>query len=78
MADDELNGDSDEAQKTENSQRKVAKHDSGAADLEKVTDYAEEKEISSSDDFSVRKSFLFSNTKHYLGVPLHKNLRWFI
>lgn len=28
---------------------KLRKHDSGAADLEKVTDYAEEKEISSSD-----------------------------
>ncbi|KAK6644371.1 hypothetical protein RUM43_000638 [Polyplax serrata] len=55
MADDDLNGDSDEAQKTENSQRKVAKHDSGAADLEKVTDYAEEKEITSSDDFSELK-----------------------
>lgn len=27
---------------------KPRKHDSGAADLEKVTDYAEEKEISSS------------------------------
>lgn len=53
MADDELIGDSDEAQKNDNSQKKAAKHDSGAADLEKVTDYAEEKEISSSDDFSV-------------------------
>jgi len=29
--------------------KKIAKHDSGAADLEKVTDYAEEKEISSQD-----------------------------
>ncbi|XP_078018513.1 huntingtin-interacting protein K isoform X3 [Epinephelus lanceolatus] len=28
---------------------KPRKHDSGAADLERVTDYAEEKEISSSD-----------------------------
>lgn len=28
-------------------QKKTAKHDSGAADLEKVTDYEEEKEISS-------------------------------
>ncbi|XP_037078308.1 huntingtin-interacting protein K-like [Pollicipes pollicipes] len=28
-------------------QKKSAKHDSGAADLERVTDYAEEKEISS-------------------------------
>ncbi|CAM1301868.1 HYPK (predicted) [Pycnogonum litorale] len=29
--------------------KKTAKHDSGAADLEKVTDYAEEAEISSQD-----------------------------
>ena len=28
---------------------KLRKHDSGAADLEKVTDYAEEKEIASGD-----------------------------
>ena len=28
-------------------QKKTVKHDSGAADLERVTDYAEEKEISS-------------------------------
>ncbi|KAK9871637.1 hypothetical protein WA026_013017 [Henosepilachna vigintioctopunctata] len=33
----------------EKSQKKTAKYDSGAADLEKVTDYAEEKEISSQD-----------------------------
>ncbi|XP_045462496.1 huntingtin-interacting protein K-like [Harmonia axyridis] len=30
-------------------EKKTAKYDSGAADLEKVTDYAEEKEISSQD-----------------------------
>lgn len=34
---------------------KPRKHDSGAADLEKVTDYAEEKEISSSDLETVRE-----------------------
>lgn len=33
---------------------KPRKHDSGAADLERVTDYAEEKEISSSDLETVR------------------------
>ncbi|XP_066995186.1 huntingtin-interacting protein K [Anabrus simplex] len=52
MADEEANGDlggdSDEVQH-EKSQKKVAKYDSGAADLEKVTDYAEEKEICSAD-----------------------------
>lgn len=55
MADDEheVNGDSDEPQqKADDSlQKKSAKHDSGAADLEKVTDYAEEKEIYSADEF---------------------------
>ncbi|XP_011303036.1 huntingtin-interacting protein K [Fopius arisanus] len=51
MADEDINGDSDEVQQ-EKSQKKAAKYDSGAADLERVTDYAEEKEISSSDGFS--------------------------
>lgn len=35
---------------------KPRKHDSGAADLERVTDYAEEKEISSSDLETVRQA----------------------
>lgn len=52
MADDEANGDiggdSDEVHQ-EKSQKKIAKYDSGAADLEKVTDYAEEKEIFTAD-----------------------------
>merc|ERR1712212_916496 len=34
-----------EVDKGENDKNKDKKHDSGAADLEKVTDYAEEKEI---------------------------------
>lgn len=51
MADEDVNGDSDEVQQ-EKSQKRTAKYDSGAADLERVTDYAEEKEISSSEDFS--------------------------
>ncbi|XP_014245501.1 huntingtin-interacting protein K [Cimex lectularius] len=54
MADDvnEVNGDSDEHGQPNDdpNQKKSAKHDSGAADLEKVTDYAEEKEIFSTDD----------------------------
>ncbi|KAK9303717.1 hypothetical protein QLX08_004712 [Tetragonisca angustula] len=57
MADNDVNGDSDEVQQ-EKSQKKTAKHDSGAADLEKVTDYAEEKEISSSDGFSCALSII--------------------
>ncbi|GBP58786.1 Huntingtin-interacting protein K [Eumeta japonica] len=48
MADEEINGDTDDIQH-DKAQKKTAKHDSGVADLEKVTDYAEEKEISSQD-----------------------------
>jgi len=43
---EESGGDSDSVSKPV---KKVAKHDSGAADLEKVTDYEEEREISSQD-----------------------------
>ncbi|XP_064471671.1 huntingtin-interacting protein K-like [Ornithodoros turicata] len=46
MADDTEDTGGDEDQKP---QKKVAKHDSGAADLEKVTDYAEDKEIRTQD-----------------------------
>lgn len=42
---EEVNGDSDELQDADKSQKKSAKHDSGASDLEKVTDFMEEKEI---------------------------------
>ncbi|CAD7085378.1 unnamed protein product [Hermetia illucens] len=38
-------------------QKKVTKHDGGAADLERVTDYAEEKEISSADMSSAVNMF---------------------
>lgn len=48
---DEL--DENAANEDQKPQKKVAKHDSGAADLEKVTDYAEEKEISSQDIIGV-------------------------
>lgn len=45
-----------EEQTTENADdvnsKKTNKYDSGAADLEKVTDYAEEKEVISTDDIS--------------------------
>jgi hypothetical protein len=51
MADEDVNGDSDEIQQGK-SQKRTAKYDSGAADLEKVTDYAEEREISSSEGFT--------------------------
>lgn len=36
---------------TKSKEKKVAKHDSGAADLERVTNYAEEKEIKSDASF---------------------------
>ncbi|XP_044742576.1 huntingtin-interacting protein K [Chrysoperla carnea] len=48
MAKENVNGDTDEGQQ-DKQQKKTAKYDSGAADLERVTDYAEEKEISSQD-----------------------------
>ncbi|KAJ8974183.1 hypothetical protein NQ317_004862 [Molorchus minor] len=48
MADEEtVNGNGEESPTEKSQQKKAAKYDSGAADLEKVTDYAEEKEISS-------------------------------
>lgn len=45
---DEVDG-TTENNEDQKPQKKTAKHDSGAADLEKVTDYAEEKEISGQD-----------------------------
>lgn len=45
---DEVDG-TTENNEDQKPQKKIAKHDSGAADLEKVTDYAEEKEISGQD-----------------------------
>ena len=44
-----------EADESGNKGKKSAKHDSGAADLEKVTDYVEEAEISSQDIGEVMK-----------------------
>jgi len=41
--------DGDEVLEEEKPTKKVAKHDSGAADLERVTDFAEEHEFSSQD-----------------------------
>lgn len=42
----------DEAQ--DKKAKKAAKHDGGVADLERVTDYAEEKELSSADISNVK------------------------
>ncbi|XP_018325891.1 huntingtin-interacting protein K [Agrilus planipennis] len=50
MADEEVvNGSTEETDDKSQKEKRSAKHDSGAADLEKVTDYAEEKEISTQD-----------------------------
>ena len=65
MADEDVNGDYDEVQH-EKSQKRTAKYDSGAADLEKVTDYAEEKEITSSDGFSNVSTFF---ARSWLSLP---------
>jgi hypothetical protein len=47
MSDEIENFDEDEVQ--DKKLKKTSKHDSGAADLERVTDYAEEREIKSTD-----------------------------
>ncbi|CAG9857655.1 unnamed protein product [Phyllotreta striolata] len=50
MADDQpINENGEDLPDNQKNQKKVAKYDSGAADLEKVTDYAEEKEIYTQD-----------------------------
>ncbi len=54
MATEEETLELEEDSPVENKGKKVAKHDSGAADLEKVTDYVEEAEISSQDISNVR------------------------
>lgn len=46
MSPDENHEMEDEVE-TKSKEKKAAKHDSGAADLERVTNYAEEKEIKS-------------------------------
>lgn len=74
MADEDVNGDSDEVQQ-EKSQKKTAKYDSGAADLEKVTDYAEEKEISSSEGFS-SVSFAHLSTCFFICQSFSRTMRF--
>lgn len=48
----EMNGGNEEDVQ-DKKQKKQSKHDGGAADLERVTDYAEEKEISTANISSV-------------------------
>lgn len=52
-----INGNDEEVQ--DKKSKKVAKHDGGVADLERVTDYAEEKELSSADISNVISECLF-------------------
>lgn len=77
MADDDANGDiggdSDDVQQ-EKSQKKIAKYDSGAADLEKVTDYAEEKEVYTADLSGV--SFTWSLTAQSSSVLTDLQAFW--
>lgn len=51
MSETEINGTEEEVQ--DKKQKKQTRHDGGAADLERVTDYAEEKEISAAHISSV-------------------------
>ncbi|KAL1452759.1 hypothetical protein WDU94_006959 [Cyamophila willieti] len=80
MADTEVNkSDSDEPQqKNQENQKKGAKYDSGAADLEKVTDYAEEKEVFNSAEFDgvskVRPHFEPGSKRNIAVQALHKIL----
>jgi hypothetical protein len=61
-------GDSDSEQKP---QKRQVKHDSGAADLEKVTDYMEDSEISSQNIEQVSHVRLFSaQFAHFVVVLL--------
>lgn len=56
----EMNGGNENEEIQDKKQKKQSKHDGGAADLERVTDYAEEKEISTADISSVCFFSLFS------------------
>lgn len=48
--------------------KKVAKHDGGVADLERVTDYAEEKELSSADISNVCYGVLSCNLTSIIAI----------
>ena len=70
MADEEGVGDIDDEKPDDQTVKKAAKHDSvRATDLEKVTDYVEEAEISSNNISDVRNIILCP--------VLHDSLFWF-
>ena len=68
MAAEEETLDLEEDSPVENKGKKVAKHDSGAADLEKVTDFVEEAEISAEDISNVSNPLLSLNV-HIFRTP---------
>lgn len=59
---EEVNGGEDVQDKKS---KKTAKHDGGVADLERVTDYAEEKELSSADISNVNCALIHLLTSIY-------------
>lgn len=79
-----VNGVGGPEEQTENADdvnaKKTVKYDSGAADLEKVTDYAEEKEVISTDDISGVIFALFTlilkNIIFYVFLELGYDYHW--
>lgn len=59
---EEVNGGEDVQDKKS---KKTAKHDGGVADLERVTDYAEEKELSSADISNVNYAHILTSMSRY-------------
>ncbi|EDV44043.1 uncharacterized protein Dana_GF18795 [Drosophila ananassae] len=77
-AEHEVNGTEVEDDEQDNSQKKsdVKRHDGGAADLERVTDYAEEKEISAANISSAVEQFGNQrNKENELRVAKEKELQ---
>ncbi|XP_034247773.1 huntingtin-interacting protein K [Thrips palmi] len=71
---EEVNGDSDELQDSDKSQKKSAKHDSGASDLEKVTDFMEEKEIRPTEFFQGALSVLGAQRERDLAAKREREV----
>ncbi|ALC47230.1 CG9922 [Drosophila busckii] len=66
----------DDAQEEDIKQKKQTRHDGGAADLERVTDYAEEKEISAANISSAVEQFGNQRSKeNELRVAKEKELQ---
>ncbi|KAH8417662.1 hypothetical protein KR222_003692 [Zaprionus bogoriensis] len=66
----------DDSQEQDKKQKKQTRHDGGAADLERVTDYAEEKEISAANISSAVEQFGNQRSKeNELRVAKEKELQ---